>query len=679
MRRIFKAVTVTAITITMLFSIAAVAFAGNQEAEDPMYVPLRRVFEYAGANVTWDESNRLVAVEYDEDTYMFLPGSQTANRNDELYNLKYPIVMNAGKNYISYYDAAFLFEDESGHLSAAIMQAVLATMQIMDLASIPGITVALIDAENDFTWTQGFGFADIATRERVNELTLFGLASISKTFTATAVMQLVEAGKIDLDKPVVDYLPGFSTLPDFEGNGDYRKITTRMLLTHAAGIFPDLIASGVVTVNGYYGEYLDSFLDTLAKLNMMSPESTVFTYSNNSFNLLGILVAALSGYDSYFDGFVSYTQEKIFEPAGMAMTTFALEESHMPYLAQSHVDSTTRADLIYFNAIPAGGIFSNAHDMARFMHMLLSGGVIDGNQILSEEMVRQMFSAQSFDFEAAPNYLIPNMLPGLGLLYSTGLDGFTHVGHGGNLIHYHSDMAFDTDSGIGVLVSTNSITGIGVERVLSNVILQAAVFEKTGALNVPAPDLTVVPVALSAEELGKLEGIYMMVGESSFLQIAIEEDGILYISGITGVPFPLSLMPLSDGSFINPDTGLRFWFEEQYDEMVMFLGDFKTHLVGERLEPEQYLAREGFERWIGTYAFHIEKEDHLSIVSHLDVGIDANGFAYLRTYALHGQSPISPIVYIDEFTYGDDGLISFSMEDGVAWVTFFGAGFSRVS
>jgi hypothetical protein len=240
-------------------------------------------------------------------------------------------------------------------------------------------------------------------------------------------------------------------------------------------------------------------------------------------------------------------------------------------------------------------------------------------------------------------------------------------------------MAFDPDSGIGVLVSTNSISGVGVERVLSNAILKAAMYEKTGELHMLEPDFSLHPVDIAVEELKEFEGIYALAGESNLINIAIAEDDTLYINNITGVPFPLGLQPLSDGSFVNPETGLRVWFEELFDQMVLFFGDNKTHLIGARLDPEHFLANEGFERWAGTYVPHVEAENHVSIVSATEVGIDENGFAFIRMHALHGHAPINPMARIDNYTYSIGGIpVRFSTEGGAAWVTLAGATFVRV-
>ena len=678
MRKSLKTLIVFLIIITMAFSWATFVLADTDAAGDPIYIPLRKIFEYAGSLVTWDEENRQIIVEHEDDTYIFFLMSNEAFKNEEAYELNFIIYVEDGRSYISYFDASFIFDDGTSHLSGTIMTAVLASLQLMDLASISGITVAVIDARAGYTWTHGFGYADVAKAIPVNDQTLFNLASISKTFTAVATMHLVEKGLLDLEKPVVTYLPDFSTLPDMAGNGNYEKITVRMLLSHASGLSPDIIASGVATSNGYLSDYMDGFLDTLEGMNMLSPEASVFTYANNAFTLLGVLVAELSGYDSYFDGFVDYTRKNIFDPAGMALTTFELGEAHKPYLAQPHKDATTGDTFLYYNALPAGGIYSNARDMARFMHMLLSGGTYDGTRILSEDSVKKMFEIQDYDFEEAPNFFVPHMRPGLGLLHSTGMDGFTHVGHGGNLIHYHSDMAFDPDSGIGVFVSTNSITGAGIERILSSAILQTAVYEKTGTLKVPEPDYSVVPIELTPEELKDYEGIYVMAGAGEFVQLIVAQDEVLYMLNLSGFPFPLSLIPLSDGSFINPDLGLRLWFEDMFGELVMFMGEVKGYMIGGRLDVETYQAVESIEILVGVYEAVLD-EGYVSIAGYVEIGVDENGISYLRLYALHGQTPISPIIYIDDLTYSGGVPIEFLIDGDDIFVTFSGGTFKKIS
>jgi len=677
MRKSLKTATTILIVISMLMTWAVFVSADNGEPDDPYYIPLGRAFGFAGGTASWDEENFRIVATYGDDTFFFFLHSSDALFNEEEVTLNFVIYVEDDRSFISYFDVAFLFDDSSGSFSETIMTAVLTSMYYMDILSIPGITVALVDAETGYTWTQGFGFADSDAGSYINEQTLFNLASISKTFTAVAVMQLVEEGIIDLDEPLVTYLPEFNTLPDLGGDGDYHNITVRMLLSHASGIVPDLMVPGVATINEYNPDYMNGFLDTIAEYNMITPEASVFTYSNNAFNLLGILVAVMSGYDDYFDGFVSYTQENIFDIAGMELTTFELEDFHMPYVSQSYVSTGIMADLVYFNSLPAGGIFSNAHDMARFMHTILSGGIYEGEQLLSEDSIALMLEQQDYDFELAPNILAPNMVPGLGLLYSTGFNGFTHVGHSGNMVHFHSDMAFDPDSGLGVFVSTNSITGMALVRDLCTIILTNAIFEKTGMIDVPAPVMA-EPIELTLEELQAFEGIYTMAGDSQFTRIVAGDDGFLYMFDFSSIPYPLALIPLSDGSFFSMDFEFRLWFEDFFGDTLVYIGDYKSHLMGGLLDPELYAANEDFYLWEGMYIAVVENENYVSIISHVEVGTDVNGIAFVRLYALHGATPISPLIYLGDDVYYAGDLIKFTSDADSAWVTILGATFERM-
>ena len=681
MRRLLKTTIAMLMIAAMMLTWAVAAGAVERVDDNPQYMPLGLAFYYAGGYAVWDEENFRILAYYESDTYIYFLYSSEAFKNDEAIELNFSIFEDSGRAFISYYDAAFLFEDESGEYDMTIMTAVLTTMYLMDAVSVPGVTVALVDSETGFTWTQGFGLAGSGADGNVyvNELSLFSLASISKTFTAVSVMQLVEAGLIDLDEPVCTYLPEFSAPTDLSGEGDYRNITVRMLLSHASGLHPDYSGAGVTTINGYNTDYLNDFLDTMADLSMISPEATVFSYSNNAFNLLGILVAAVSGFDDYFYGFDSYTYANIFSPLGMNLSTFAIDDSRLPYLAQSYASAGIPDEFIYFNAVPAGGLFSNAHDMARFMQMMLGGGSYDGRQILTSDSIQQMLEVQDYNFEAAPNILAPNMQPGLGLLYSTGLDGFTHVGHSGNLVHYHSDMAFDLDSGLGVFVSTNSITGMYIVRDLCVAILETAVMEKTGVLNVPTPDLSVAPIELSVEDLQALEGVYAFAGEREFIRVELADDGLLYMHNISNIALPLSLVPLSDGSFINPDYELRIWFDEIDGVAVLYYGPYKTHLVGQILDLEFYPVHDSFDNWEGTYVAVTEDDDFVSIISHVEVGVDDNGIPFIRIFALHGSVSISPLIYIDDNNYYSGTIIEFDNDGGADRLTLMGVTFERVA
>ena len=529
---------------------------------------------------------------------------------------------------VEYWDTP---ERELANTIAMTMQAIPA---IMEQASIAGMTVAIVDAETGFTWTQGFGYANAANQTAVTEHTVFPLASISKTFTAVAVMQLVEEGVLDLDRPIVYYLPDFSLAPSPTG-GNYRNITARMLLSHTSGILPGMMGYGVLTTESYAG-WLNNLLYNLSNYFMVSPENTVFTYANNGFDVLGILVAQLTGNTNFHDDFIAYTQENIFERLGMTRSSFEITSAIAPVLASPHVDATTVDEFLYFNFLPTGGVMSNARDMAVFMHTLLG----DGGQLLSQNSLDQIFTVHDFDFSAS----LGGMRYGLGVMYRIAGNGFESVGHGGTLLHYHSDMVFDLDSGIGVFVSLNSITGLPIAGAVAGDLLQLAVQEKTGELSLQAPraDANATAITMTTAQLEALTGVYLSSGEYYVITL---NNGVLYFNlpTVPSIP-PLALTPLSDGSFVAEMLG-RVWFNPMTVNgeatMALSLGNLGVAPVAFRGNMEDFLASDEFiDEWAGVFEA-VNEGIYRSLTTHFVSGVDSFGLAYFQSVNLHNFNPIS--------------------------------------
>ena len=523
---------------------------------------------------------------------------------------------------------------EVGELANTIATTMEAVPAIMEMASIAGATVAIVDAQTGFTWTQGFGYANAQEQTLVTEDTVFPLASISKTFTAVAVMQLVEEGLLDLDRPIVYYLPDFSIAPSPTG-GDYRNITARMLLSHTSGILTNMMGYGIATTESYAG-WINNLLENLANYAMLAPENTVFTYANNGFDLLGVLVAALSGDDNFYDDFIAYTQENIFERLGMSHSSFAITETIAPYLASPHVDATTVDESLYFNFLATGGVMSSAADMAVFMHTLLG----DGGQLLSQSSLDQIFTVHDFDFSAS----LGGIRYGLGVMFRTAGNGFESVGHGGTLVHYHSDMVFDLDSGIGVFISFNSITGLPLAGAVASDLLQLAVQEQTGTLNLQAPraDADATPITLPIAQLEALTGLYISSGEHYVISL---NEGVLYFNlpTVPSIP-PLPLTPLSDGSFAVEFLG-RVWFNPMTvngeEVLALSIGNLGVAPSAFREEMENFLASEEFvDEWMGVFEV-VNEGIYRSLVTHFISGVDAFGLAYFQSVNLHNFNPIS--------------------------------------
>ena len=649
MRKRIKKIIALVLVITIAVTNVVMATASTPDTER---LPVRAIFEEGSATVDWNDADRSVEIEF-MDTVIILHTQQPiAYINDVAIPLQDNITLQDGRSFISERDMetvlAMLMGGEVplGNLADTIMTIEMMVPAMMEHFSIPGVTIALVHANTDFTWTAGFGYADTRAGIPVDEHTLFSLASISKTFTAIAVMQLVEQGIVDLDEPIVTYLPQFSQLPDvLYGTGDYRNITVRMLLAHASGILGDLMTN-MASLNEYYRGFMENFFDNLAPFPMSMPEGYIFSYANNNFTILGMLVAALAtDYDSFFDGFVRYTYENIFIPAGMDMTTFYLTDRHMPYVSHSYRDAQTREELVLFSPLPTGGIFSNAYDMARFMHIMLNNGSLpDGDRLLSANSVRQMFALQNANLDNPSRIAMYSMGFGLGIIHNTGMEGFTRIGHGGNAIHFHSEMAIDHESGIGLFVSVNSVSGLPVVGIMMTNILLAAIHESTGVLRLPVSDETVEPIEFVVEDFEYFAGMFTQAGAADFIRVDVTEDG-MRLYGI--MPDAMVLIPLSDGSVVCTETGLRFWFDLMYDEAVLFIGEFRDVILGLRLAPETIAIQDGFERWIGEYFAQVE-EGFINNVYRIVVGIEENGVPFMRTHTLNGLVIISPIIALDE-------------------------------
>lgn len=425
-------------------------------------------------------------------------------------------------------------DETSGMFETTKQVALEQTAALMEMFGVPGVTMALVDVDSGFTWTQGLGYAYAAGGVAVTEHTLFPIASSAKVFTAVAVMQLVEAGLLDLDEPIITYLPEFSVLPNPLYGGDYRNITTRMLLTHTSGLH-EALGDYFVNIYGGPNRYImNSMLPFLASQHMQNEEINRITYNNTGYILLGILVARLSGAENYFDGFVNFAQENIFNPAGMSSSSFDITPYNRPYIALPHYDAETASEFfLYIGGTPAGGMVSNAVDMARFMHIMLNGGIYgndESTRILQPSTIEAMLPVENFGINF-PTSAPTGMEMGLGFMHLSRSNGAISTGHGGNLLH-HTEMIIDFENGIGVFVSVNAIAGGAVPGLIGEAIWKAAVYEKTG-VEVPLNAYFGTPFV--AENLEELVGWYATAGE-----LRLNQDGVLYFPSPLGLPIAVA-------------------------------------------------------------------------------------------------------------------------------------------
>ncbi|MES2402972.1 MAG: serine hydrolase domain-containing protein [Pseudomonadota bacterium] len=288
-------------------------------------------------------------------------------------------------------------------------------------------------------FAQGYGYADVAKRTPViPDQTLFRIGSVSKLFTWTAVMQLVAAGKIDLDADVNKYL-------DFKIPEKFGKpITMRDLMTMTPGfaeVIRDLIFASPrkpYPLRQYLVERMPP---------RIFPPGKVVAYSNYGATLAGYIVQRVSG-----EPFDQYVEAHILKPLAMSHSTFVqpLPSALAGDFATGYITATDK-DTVPFEVIeayPAGSFTSSATDMAKFMIMQLQGGRFDGNTILPAATVQLMHSPH---YNAAPD------MNGYDFgFYRENRNGLSIIGHGGDTLAFHSDLHLLLDKDIGVFMSFNS-------------------------------------------------------------------------------------------------------------------------------------------------------------------------------------------------------------------------------
>jgi CubicO group peptidase (beta-lactamase class C family) len=394
--------------------------------------------------------------------------------------------------------AADTVPSDVSELTAADLEAFLEGIvpQQLERENIAGATIAVVK-DGKLLFAKGYGYADVANKKPVSaEETLFRPGSVSKLFTWTAVMQLHEQGKLDLDRDVNEYLD--FKIPEAFG----QPITLKHILTHTPGFeeqIKDLFKEGAVSPD--LGEYVKTHIPT-----RIYPPGTVPAYSNYATALAGYIVERISGRP-----FNDYVAENIFQPLGMTRSTFVqpLPEQLAAGMSAGYRlasdDKTVPFEVVV--PFPAGSLSSTSVDMAKFMLAHLQEGQSGGARILSPETTRLMHS-RLFGLDPAANAMAYGF-------YEESRNGHRIIGHAGDTMAFHSDLHLVLDSGVGFFVSYNSG---GKGEVSPRTILWEAFLDRYFPFNASAE-----PTLDSAKEnASAVSGSYMLSrrAETSFLRVA---------------------------------------------------------------------------------------------------------------------------------------------------------------
>ncbi len=231
----------------------------------------------------------------------------------------------------------------------------------------------------------GYGTRRLGTDLCVTPLTLFHMASVTKPLVATAVMQLVERGAVDLETPFVTYVPSFN-IADSRGRG----ITVRHLLTHTSGL-PDVESYDWERPEFDDGA-LERYIRSLAELRLLSDPGERFAYSDIGFDILGALIARISGVP-----FEQYVAEQVLAPLGMSASSLLLLKVNRDSMASPHrLDERGHPQVLPvfpYNRRHAGSstLYSNVEDMLRWSAANLQHGELDGNRVLQSATLDAMW------------------------------------------------------------------------------------------------------------------------------------------------------------------------------------------------------------------------------------------------------------------------------------------------
>jgi CubicO group peptidase (beta-lactamase class C family) len=370
--------------------------------------------------------------------------------------------------------------------------------------TVPGVVVGVL--QDGARETGAFGVTSLETGYPVRPDTLFLIGSIGKVYTATLVMALVDEGKLDLDAPVVTYLPDLR-LADERARD---TITLRQLLSHQSGIFGD-----------YYHDFgmgddaLARCVASFSTLRQLAAPGELWAYCSSGFMLAGRVVEVVTG-----QSFEAAMRQRVFEPLGFDHSFFFAHEGIVYPTAVGHSLKTPGGDehevrrtyLLARNVAPAGGIISDADDLITFAAFSMGDGTWNGRRVLSPAALEAM---QNLQVRAA-NFAAAGFAEWGGLGWAIRfIDGVKVVEHGGSLSGFQVKLKVVPTRRFAIVILTNSGRG----GVLGDRVAEWAL-DNFVSLRAPKPE----PISLPDDALARFAGRFR--GQDGEVAFTVEAGGL---------------------------------------------------------------------------------------------------------------------------------------------------------
>ncbi|ACD24864.1 beta-lactamase family protein [Clostridium botulinum] len=422
--------------------------------------------------------------------------------------------------------------------------------------------------------------------------TMYGIGSTSKTFTATAIMKLVDMKKIDLDKPIVNYIPEFVMKDE-----RYKKITTRMLLNHSSGLMGTAYSRTMLWDDNDTIAH-DKLLEQLKTQRLKAEPGKFSVYCNDGFTLAEILVEKVSG-----ESFTNFVHENITIPLKMDNTKTSQDGFNREKLAKTYspIAPTIETPPDSANIIGAGGIYSTAQDLCKFGNIFTKNGTLlssnSVNQMISGEYKNGLWLDNIDNTETIFNY-------GLGFdgteIFPFSQYGIKAIAKGGDTLLYHNSTVILPEYNMIAAVSSADGSSLYNEVLACNMLLDA-LKEKGIIKEIKSDKSFEIPTkTLINDDIKKYEGTYGASGQ--IINVKMNENGIMAISNTSLLSKVQDREYLYNGNgvFLKQDGSEKITFENKdgkiylrFDSYIKLPGVGQTAIaqyMGQKLEENKLIA-----------------------------------------------------------------------------------------
>lgn len=452
-------------------------------------------------------------------------------------------------------------------------------LEEMDKFQIPAFSIALVDNQQIF-WREDFGWQDKEKQLKISTNTVYRVGSISKLFTAVAIMQLQESGKLNIDAPITRYCPELTFSNVFEKN---TPITLRHLLSHRSGILRES------PVGNYFDDTEPTITNTVKSIlnsKLIYPVGDKCKYSNLGPTVAGYILEKISGMS-----FESYIEDYIFKPLNMRSSSFlpnkpVIEKNLAKAYMVNFEGKFFQAPQFQLGTLPAGNLYSTISDLAKFMICIFNKGKYNNNVLLKVKTINEMLNVQFEGCEEPPEF---------GLGFAIGKFGeYKMFWHNGIVYGFASDFTGLIEPQIGVIVLNNVDSAVGFNEKIKLKALDI-LLNLRGDQNHPVPPEINHTANIM---LSEYEGKYQSGKADAWIWI---EGGQLFLKsmGVTK-----QIRPVMKDEFITDDRlnyGLNIQFFRDSEERIKLMqaGNVKYKKIKE-YKPDFSIPSK-WERFVGNY------------------------------------------------------------------------------